>query len=127
MTRSIQGAVAFVLCVGPLAAAAQSGNATLGERVFNQQCKACHTVEKGGTSRLGPNLSGMFGRKAGETEGFASSPAIKRSGIVWDDTTLVEYLKNPAGRVPGTRMAYAGLKQQKQLDDVVAYLRKATQ
>lgn len=127
MTKTIQAAVAAVLCLAPLTAMAQSGNATRGERVFNQQCKACHTVEKGGPSPAGPNLNGMFGRKAGETTGFDSSDAIKKSGIVWDDATLAEYLKDPKGRVPDTKMVFVGLKQQAQLNDVVAYLRKATQ
>jgi cytochrome c len=127
MTKPIQTAVALVLCMAPLTAMAQSGNATRGERVFNQQCKACHTVEKGGASPTGPNLHGMFGRKAGATEGYDSSDAIKGSGIVWDDATLAEYLKDPKGRVPETKMVYAGLKQQAQLNDVIAYLKKATQ
>lgn len=127
MSKPIQMAVTFVLCLGPLTAAAQSGNATRGERVFNQQCKACHTVEKGGPSPAGPNLNGMFGRKAGETAGYESSDGIKKSGIVWDDATVAEYLKDPKGRVPDTKMVYGGLKQQAQLNDVVAYLKKATQ
>jgi cytochrome c len=108
-------------------AAAQSGDAAQGERVFNQQCKICHTVDKDGKSLVGPNLSGLFGSKAGSAKGFAHSEAMTKSGIVWDDKTLVEYLKDPKGRVPGTKMVYAGLKRQEQLDDVIAYLKKATQ
>ncbi len=127
MSISVRFAVAAVLCLASFAAAAQAGNATRGQRVFNQQCKACHSVEKNGATSMGPNLHGLFGRKAGETEGFDSSEAIRNSGIVWDDATLAEYLKDPAGRIPDTRMAYAGLKQQVQLNDVIAYLRQATQ
>jgi cytochrome c len=103
------------------------GNEARGERLFNQQCKACHTVEKGGASTVGPNLHGMFGRKAGTEGGYQSSDAMKKSGIVWDDKTLVEYLKDPKGKVPGTKMVYIGLKQDAQQQDMIAFLKKATQ
>src|SRR5476649_988868 len=106
---------------------AQSGNAARGERTCNQQCKACHTVEQGGPSAIGPNLHGLFGRKAGATAGFEYSPALAKSGIVWDDKIMADYLKDPKARVPEGKMEYAGLKQQAQLDDMIAYLQKATQ
>ena len=108
-------------------AAAQSGNEARGERLFNQQCKACHTLGKGGDSTAGPNLHGLFGRKAGTGEGFSSSDAMANSGVVWDDKTLAEYLRDPKGRVPGTKMVFAGLKQDAQQADMIAFLRKATQ
>ena len=108
-------------------APAQDGDATRGQRVFNQQCRACHTLDKGGASTAGPNLRGVFGRKAGTAEGFEFSDAMKKSGIVWDDKTMAEYLKDPKGRVPDGKMVYAGLKQQAQLDDMIAYLKKAAQ
>jgi cytochrome c len=119
------GLVAGALVVGS-PALAQSGNAERGERLFNQQCKNCHTVEKGGAQTLGPNLSGMFGRKAGSIEGFKASDAMKASGIAWDDAVLADYLKDPKGRVPGTTMVHAGLKRPEQLADVIAYLKKVT-
>jgi cytochrome c len=117
--------VAAFLAGGP--ALAQSGNVERGERVFNQQCKNCHTVEKGGGQPLGPNLYGMFGRKAGTVEGFKPSDAMRDANIVWDDTATAEYLRDPKGRVPGTIMAHAGLKRPEQLADVIAYLKKVTQ
>ena len=120
-------ALVAALLVGSAPTFAQSGNADRGERLFNQQCKNCHTVEKGGAQTLGPNLSGLFGRKAGTIEGFKASDAMIASGIVWDDATLADYLRDPKGRVPDTIMAHAGLKQPAQLADVIAYLRKATQ
>lgn len=127
MRTVIAAAVSVVLASAAAAALAQSANTERGERVFNQQCKTCHTVEKGGASPIGPNLFGMFGRKAGSGQGFAHSEAMTKSGIVWDDKTVAEYLRDPKGRVPGTKMVYAGLKRQEQLDDVIAYLKKATQ
>lgn len=103
------------------------GNEARGERLFNQQCKACHTLDKGGASTVGPNLHGLFGRKAGSEGGYRSSDAMKTSGIVWDDATLAEYLKDPKGKVPGTKMVYIGLRQEQQQEDMVAFLKKATQ
>ena len=76
-------------------AAAQSGEAAKGQRVFNTQCKSCHTVEKDGAQATGPNLHGLFGRKAGTNAGYAYSDAMKNSGIVWDDATLAEYTRDP--------------------------------
>ena len=126
MKITIVVAVSVAFVVAGSAAHAQSGNAARGERLFNQQCKACHVVEEGARSPVGPNLHGLFGRKAGTAPGFEASPAMAKSGIVWDDKTLAEYLKDPKGRVPDTKMVFAGLKQQAQLDDVIAYLEKAT-
>jgi len=124
-TFTLSVPVAVLLVAG--SASAQSGNEARGERLFNQQCKACHTVDKDGARTVGPNLHGLVGRKAGSTEGFSSSDAMKASGIVWDDKTLVEYLKDPKGRVPGTKMVYIGLKQEAQQADMIAFLKKATQ
>ena len=125
--KIIAATMSVVLTSAATVAVAQSGDATRGERLFNQQCKACHTVEKGGRNGVGPNLFGIFGSKAGAVQGFSFSEAMQKSGIVWDDKTMAEYLKDPKGRVPDGKMVYAGMKQQAQLDDMVAYLRKATQ
>jgi len=117
--------VASVLTLTAGGARAQSAES--GERTFNQQCKSCHTVEKGGPSPLGPNLFGVIGRKAGSAAGFASSDAMKQSGITWDEASLSDYLKDPKAKVPETKMIFAGLKRPAQLADVIAYLKKATQ
>ncbi len=106
-------------------AAAQTGDAAKGERVFSQ-CKTCHTVDKGGKNGVGPNLAGVFGRKAGTVDGFKFSEAMTGSGIVWDEKVLAEYLKDPKGRIPGNKMAFVGIKRQDQLDDLIAYLQKAS-
>src|SRR4051794_8757658 len=116
--------VASVIIAAPASA---DGNEARGERLFNQQCKACHTLEKGGASPVRPNLHGLFGRKAGVQEGYQSSDEMKNAAIVWDEKTLAEYLKDPKAKVPGTKMVYIGLKQDAQQQDMIAFLKKATQ
>ena len=118
-------AAAIVVGISATQAFAQAGNAARGERVFNQQCKTCHALEEG-PSITGPTLHGMFGRKAGTAAGFEFSEAMNKSGIVWDDTTLTDYLRDPQARVPGTKMVFNGVKQAGQLADLVAYLKEAT-
>ncbi|WP_119680170.1 c-type cytochrome [Indioceanicola profundi] len=108
-----------------MAAPAAAQDAAAGEKVFNR-CKACHTVEAGGPHKVGPNLHGLFGRKAGGAEGFKYSDAMASSDVVWSNETLHEYLKDPKGYIKGNRMAFAGLKKQEDLDNVIAYLEQAT-
>jgi cytochrome c len=119
-------AAAIVVSLATPQGFAQSGNAARGERVFNQQCKTCHSLEEG-PSLTGPTLHGMFGRKAGTAPGFEFSEAMIKSGIVWDETTLAEYTRDPKAKVPDTKMVFNGLKQAGQLADLVAYLKQATQ
>jgi cytochrome c len=69
----------------------------------------------------------MFGRKAGTAPGFDFSEAMIKSGIVWDDTSLAEYMRDPKAKVPDTKMVFNGIKQAGQLADLVAYLKQATQ
>jgi len=103
---------------------AQAASAAAGQAVFNR-CKICHTVEPGGRNVVGPNLHGVFGRKAGSLPNFAYSPALKESGVVWDDDTLTKYLRDPKEFIPGDRMAFPGIKDEAQLADLIAYLHEA--
>ncbi|WP_417613860.1 c-type cytochrome [Parasphingorhabdus sp.] len=86
------------------------------------QCGTCHNVEKDGGNGIGPNLWGVAGNPAAQKAGYAYSPAMKSSGLVWDNATLNTYLKEPLKTVPGTKMAYAGLRNDEQRTEVIAYL-----
>ena len=118
--------VVAALTIPSAAALAQAGDAAKGERVFATQCKACHTLERGGASVTGPNLYGLMARKSGGMPGYGYSEAMRRFAIVWDEKTLANYLRDPKGDMPGTKMVFAGVKRPDQLADLIAYLKEAT-
>ena len=122
--RPIALAVLGLLAAVPSASAQ---DAAAGEKVFTQ-CRACHQVGDNAKNGVGPDLNGLFGppepRKAGTVEGYNYTPANKNSGITWDEATFVEYIKDPKGKIPGTKMVYAGLKDEKRINDLVAYLKQ---
>lgn len=100
---------------------ALAGDPAAGQKAF-AVCKACHQVGETAKNAVGPRLNGIISRPAGSLEDFKYSDAMKNSGLTWDDATLTEYLKNPKALVPGTKMAYAGLKDETKIADVIAYL-----
>ena len=114
-------ALGFALFAAIPPAAAQ--DAAAGEKIF-LQCKACHQVGDNAKNAVGPVLNHLFGRKAGSVEGYNYSPANKSSGLTWDEATFKEYIKDPKAKIPGTKMVFAGVKQEKQIEDLVAYLHK---
>lgn len=117
--------VAFALVsVSPRPAAAQ--DAAAGQRVFNQ-CRSCHTIDRGGRNGVGPNLHGVVGRKAASVEGFRYSGPMKQKGEdgwTWTEENLHPYLRNPREVVPGTSMSYPGLRNEQQFNDLIAYLKQ---
>ncbi len=115
-----------LLLAGLPVVAAAEGDPVAGKSIF-VLCAACHAVEAGAPSPIGPNLHGMFGKKAGtNAKGFEYSDVLKASGIVWDDRTIDAWIKNPAGVVPGTKMDYVGLTKKDKRENVIAYLKLAT-
>ena len=89
-----------------------------------KKCSPCHAVGEGKKSGLGPVLNGLNGRKSGSVEGYNFSDANKNSGIVWDQATFKEYIKDPRAKIPGTKMIFAGIKNDKEADDLWAYLKQ---
>lgn len=102
-------------------AAYAAGDAGHGKTVFNR-CAICHTTTNGGPNGIGPNLFGVAGRKAGSLPNFTYSAAMKNSGITWSDDKLEAYVQHPQAVVPGNRMAFAGLTNPQDAQDVVDYL-----
>lgn len=122
--RALGLALAFI--VGMTGAAMAAGDADKGAKVF-KKCKVCHTLNEGGKNKIGPNLFGIFGRKAGALEGYKYSKAMKGVDIVWDEDTIDVYLTKPKKFIPKTKMGFPGLKKEDQRADVIAYLKKMTQ
>ena len=119
---SLSLAAAFVL--GMAAPAVADGDAAAGEKVF-RQCQACHVVKKG-VNRVGPSLYGVVCRPAVTADGFKYSKAMAESGITWTEEHIDSYLADPRGVVKGTRMAFAGVKDEQDRLDVIAYIKEAS-
>lgn len=111
--------VAAIIAVSAGTAAAQ--DAKKGEQAF-AVCRPCHAIGPDAANMLGPQLNGLDGRHAGSVPGYSYSDANKKSGIVWNQSTFAQYIQNPQAMVPGTKMFFAGIKDQQQIKDLWAYL-----
>ena len=119
--RTIAFAAAAAALTLVLAQSAHAeGDAAAGEKVFTK-CKTCHEIasEK---NKVGPTLHGVIGRKSGTVAGFKYSEAMTAAGVTWDATTIAEYVAKPKEFIPGNKMAFAGLKKEDEIQDLVAYI-----
>jgi cytochrome c len=123
MIKSLPGLAAAAALLALSAGSAMAQDAAAGEKVF-LKCRACHQVGESAKNAVGPVLNGLIGRKSGTVEGYNYSDANKNSGITWDEATFKEYIKNPKAKIPGTKMIFAGITNDKEIEDLVAYLKQ---
>ena len=119
IVRSILVATSLVA----MTASASAQDAAAGEKSFNK-CRACHQVGETAKNVVGPVLNGLFGRKSGMIEGYNYSDANKNSGITWDEAAFADYIKDPKGKIPGTKMTFAGIKNEQEIKDLTAFLKQ---
>ncbi|MFZ1882316.1 MAG: cytochrome c family protein [Rhodoplanes sp.] len=116
------------LIISAIALAASSGIAVAGDvaagQVVFKKCLACHAIGEGARNKVGPELNGIDGRHSGSAPGYNYSSANKNSGIVWNEATFKEYIKDPRAKIPGTKMIFPGIKNEKQADDLWSYLKQ---
>jgi len=110
-----------IIASSAAASAALAQDAAAGKSSFNK-CLACHAIGEGAKNKVGPQLNGIDGRKSGTAEGYSYSDANKNSGITWNEAQFKEYIKDPKAKVPGTKMAFAGIKGEKEINDLWAFI-----
>ena len=113
--------VAAILALS--SAAAQAQDLAAGEQSF-KKCLPCHAVGEGAANKVGPQLNGLDGRKAGTAPDYSYSDANKDSGMVWNEASFKEYIANPMAKIPGTKMAFPGIKNETEIANLWAYLKQ---
>ena len=103
------------------ASTALAQDVATGENSF-KKCTPCHSIGDGAKNKVGPELNGLDGRHSGSAPDYSYSDANKNSGITWNKEQFLEYIKDPKGKIPGTKMAFAGIKNEKEAGDLWAYL-----
>ncbi|QUS41311.1 cytochrome c family protein [Tardiphaga alba] len=118
-------AATLVLAASTLPSLAFAQDVAAGKSSFNK-CLACHAVGEGAKNKVGPELNGLNGRKSGSVAGYSYSDANKNSGLTWDEATFKDYIKDPKAKIPGTKMAFAGIKKETEINDLWAFLAQYT-
>lgn len=114
-------AVSFLVLA--LAGLAQARDVESGKASF-RKCQPCHNIGEGAKSLIGPELNGLDGRKSGSVVGYAYTDANKSAGITWNEETFKEYIRDPRAKIPGTKMAFAGIKNDSEAADLWAFLKQ---
>jgi cytochrome c len=109
------------LIVVASSATAMAQDVAAGKTSFNK-CLACHAIGEGAKNKVGPELNGIDGRKSGTADGYSYSDANKNSGITWNKETFLEYIKDPKAKIPGTKMVFAGIKNENEANNLWAFL-----
>jgi cytochrome c len=115
--------LALLAAAATVQAAHAAGDPAMGEQVF-KQCLPCHAIGPGATNKVGPELNGLDGRHSGSAPAYSYSAANKNSGITWDEASFKDYIKDPRAKIPGTKMIFPGVKDEKQADNLWAYLKQ---
>ncbi len=110
-----------VITASSLASAALAEDLAAGKTSFNK-CLPCHSIGEGAKNKVGPELNGLDGRHSGTAPDYNYSDANKNSGITWNEAQFKEYIKDPKAKIPGTKMAFAGIKNDKEINDLWAYI-----
>ena len=110
-----------IIASSAAATAAMAQDAEAGKASFNK-CLACHAIGEGAKNKVGPELNGIDGRKSGTAADYNYSDANKNSGITWNEAQFKEYIKDPKAKIPGTKMVFAGIKNEKEVNDLWAFI-----
>ena len=110
-----------VIASSAATSAALAQDVAAGKTSFNK-CMACHAIGAGARNKVGPELNGLDGRKSGTAPDYSYSDANKNSGITWNETQFEDYIKDPKAKIPGTKMAFAGIKNEKEINDLWAFI-----
>lgn len=123
--RSLHAAVrasALILACSHSTLACAAGDPAAGKRIFTR-CASCHQIGGSAGAAFGPQLTGIVGRRAAATADYRYSPAMKQSNIIWTESTLAAFLRDPAKVVPGTKMRFWGFSDERQIADLIAYMK----
>ena len=120
MMKRVSVSIAIV-ALAASAGVAVAGDIAAGKTSF-KKCMPCHSIGETGKNMIGPILNGLKGRKSGSVSGYSYSDANKNSGIVWNEATFKEYIKDPKAKIPGTKMVFPGIKNEKEAEDLWSFL-----
>jgi cytochrome c len=121
--KAIGMIVALAAATLTMTPSARAQDTAAGQQVFHK-CMPCHRIGPGAKNLVGPELNGLDGRHSGSVAGYNYSDANKKSGIVWNEVSFEKYIKDPRGVVPGTKMMFVGIKDEKEIHDLWAYLKQ---